>query len=55
MYNIMIQYLYILQNDHHSKSCYHQSPYIVTTFFSYDENLEDLLSLSKFQICKTYC
>lgn len=25
---------------------YHQSPYIVTTFFSYDENFEDLLSAS---------
>ena len=47
----MIQYFYILQNDHHSKSSSHSSPYMITNFFSYDENFYDLLST--FQIYDT--
>ena len=49
VYNIMIWYLYPLWNDHHNKSIYHLSPYIVTNyfflfFFSCDENFQDLHS-----------
>ena len=49
----MIQHLYTVQNDHHSKSSYHLSPYRVTIFlFSYNEHFSDLLSYN-FKICNT--
>ena len=31
LYNIVVQYFYILQNDHHNKSSYHLSPYKMIT------------------------
>ena len=48
----MIQYLYSLGKDHHNKSSYHPSPYIVINIFSGDENFRDLL-FSNFQKCNT--
>lgn len=31
LYNLMIQHLCVLQNDHHDKSSYHLAPYMVIT------------------------
>ena len=50
LYNILIQYLHILQNDHHNKSSYHSLLHIFV-IFSCDENFK--ISLSNFQICNT--
>lgn len=50
--NIMIWYLYILQNAHHSKSSWHPSLYIVTEFLSSWWKLLRL-TLSSFQIRST--
>lgn len=36
--NILIQYLYMWQNDHHSKSSSHPSPHVVTNLCVYDDN-----------------
>ena len=48
----MIGYLCILQNDHHNKSNYHLSPYIVTEFFLVMITFK-IYSVRKFQIYDT--
>ena len=51
-YRIMIKYICILQNDHHSKSDQHLSPFIVTKHsFSCDEVLIFIL-LATFKYIK---
>ena len=48
---MMIQYLYILQNDHHNKSGQHISPCIITVFFLVMGTFK--IYSHNFQLCNT--